>query len=153
MSVNALQTLSQSQMTQQMGRAGRTDEGDHITMMSFRQYEDQLRSQDLAQLVKCDLTPMILRSLASGRSIARVPFLCPPDPLVHLRAKERTFFRGMLDSRRVTQMTDADVAMDSPCDWAAAQFLHTRAERGMEDSALVIITTWYREGPRMTQQF
>ena len=77
--MNALQTLSKSQMTQQMGRTGRTDEGDHITMMLFRQYEQQVRAQDLAQLDESDLTPMILRSLVSRRSSARTPFLCPPD--------------------------------------------------------------------------
>ena len=36
--VNALQTLSKAQMTQQQGRTGRTDEGDHITLMNHDQY-------------------------------------------------------------------------------------------------------------------
>ena len=36
--VNALQKLSKSQMTQQQRRTGRTDEGDHITMMSYDQF-------------------------------------------------------------------------------------------------------------------
>ena len=36
--VNALQTLSKAQMTQQQGRTGRTDERDHITMMSYDQF-------------------------------------------------------------------------------------------------------------------
>ena len=45
---NALQTLSKSQMTQQQERTGRTDEGDHITMMSYVQYTSQVRSADLA---------------------------------------------------------------------------------------------------------
>ena len=35
--IDALQTLSKSQMTQQRGRIGRTDEGDHVTMMSYEQ--------------------------------------------------------------------------------------------------------------------
>ena len=41
--------------------------------------------------------------------------------------------------------------MDLPCDWA--QFLYVCAERGLEDSAIILIATWYREGPAMTQQF
>ena len=72
-----------------------------------------------------------------------MPFLCPPvgpDPLVHLRAKEQMFLHGMLESTRVSQMGHA------------VQFLHTCAERGMQDSALIIIATWYCEGPGMTQQ-
>ena len=44
----------------------------------------------------------------------------------------------------------AVAGMDLPCDWA--QFLSTCAERGVEDSAIIIITTWHREGPGMTQQ-
>ena len=134
-----------------MGRAGRTDDGYHIMMMSFHQYENQVRSQDLARLEENNLAPMILRSLASGRSFARMPCQCPPDPLVHLRAKDRTFLHGMLDSRGVTQMGHAVAAMGLPCTWA--QFLYTYAERGLEDSALIIIATGYREGSGMTQQF
>ena len=38
--------------------------------------------------------------------------------------------------------------MDLPCDWA--QFLYICAERGLEDSAIIIIATWHREGPAMT---
>ena len=34
-----------------------------------------------------------------------------------------------------------------------AQFLYTCAERGLEDSALILIAAWYRQGPAMTQQF
>ena len=41
--------------------------------------------------------------------------------------------------------------MDLPCEWA--QFLYTCAERGLEDSALILIATWHRQGPAMTQQF
>ena len=41
--------------------------------------------------------------------------------------------------------------MDLPCEWA--QFLYTCAERGIEDSALILIAIWYRQGPPMTQQF
>ena len=97
---------------------------------------------------------MILRSLVSGRSFARMPFLRPPDPLVHLRAKERMFLHGMLESSSliqggVTQMGNAVAAMDLPCDWV--QFLYTCSERGMADSALIIIPPLYREGSRMTQ--
>ena len=33
------------------------------------------------------------------------------------------------------------------------KFLYTCAERGLEDSALILIATWYRQGPAMTQQF
>ena len=62
------------------------------------------RRASLAQLDECDLTPMILRSLAASRSFARLQFLCHPDPLAQLRAKERMFLHGMLDSRGVTQM-------------------------------------------------
>ena len=52
--VNALQNLSKAQMTQQQGRTGRADEGDHITMMSYDQYVSQVRSSDLAQLEESD---------------------------------------------------------------------------------------------------
>ena len=48
-------------------------------------------------------------------------------------------------------MGQAVAAMDLPCDWA--QFLRTCAERGIEDSALIVIATWHREGPAMTQQY
>ena len=41
--------------------------------------------------------------------------------------------------------------MDLPCEWA--QFLYTRAERGLEDSALILIATWHRQGTAVTQQF
>ena len=54
--VHSLQTLSKSQITQQKGKTGRTDEGDHVTLMSYEQYENQVRSQDLAQLDECDLS-------------------------------------------------------------------------------------------------
>ena len=40
--------------------------------------------------------------------------------------------------------------MDLPCDWA--RFLHACTERRIEDSAIIIVATWYREGPDMTQQ-
>ena len=40
--VNVLQTLSKSQTTQQKGRPGRTDEGEHGTMMSYGQYTTQV---------------------------------------------------------------------------------------------------------------
>ena len=58
--VNALQTLSTAQVTQQQGRTGRTDEGDHITTMSYDHYVTQVRSSDLAQLEESDISPMIL---------------------------------------------------------------------------------------------
>ena len=60
------------------------------------------------------------------------------------------FLHGMLDKKGVTRVGQAVACMDLPCDWA--QFLYTCAERGLEDSATVIIATWYREGPAMTQQ-
>ena len=89
--VNALQTLSKAQLLQQLGRSGRTDCGVHITMMSHDQYLSQVRSSDLAQLEESDISPMILRSLVAGRSFARLPFLCPPHPLVQTHAKEKMF--------------------------------------------------------------
>ena len=48
-------------------------------------------------------------------------------------------------------MGRATACVDLPCEWA--QFLYTCAERGLEDSALILIATWYRQGPAMTQQF
>ena len=79
-----------------------------------------------------------------------LPFLCPPHPVAQLHAKERMFFHGMLDTKRVTRMGRAVANMDLPCDWA--HFLYNCAERGIEDSAIIIIATWFREGPAMTQQ-
>ena len=117
-------------------------------MMSQDQYASQVRSSDLAQLEESDISPMILRSLMAGRSFARPPFLCPPHPAVQIHAKERKFLHGVLDT---TKMGQATACMDLPCEWA--QFLYTRAERGIEDSALILIATWYRQGPAMTQQF
>ena len=54
--VNALQTLSKTRMTEQQGRKGRTDEGDHVTMMSYDQYVSQARSSDLVQLEESDIS-------------------------------------------------------------------------------------------------
>ena len=125
--VNALQTLSKAQLLQQLGRSGRTDCGVHITMMSRKQYLSQARSADLAQLEESDINPMILRSLVAGRSFARLPFLCPPHPMVQTHAKERMFLHGILDTKRVTRMGHATACMDLPCEWA--QFLYTCAER------------------------
>ena len=48
-------------------------------------------------------------------------------------------------------MGHATACMDLPCEWA--QFLYICAERGLEDSALILIATWHRQGPAMTQQF
>ena len=81
----------------------------------------------------------ILRSLVAGRSFARMPFLCQPH------AKERMFLHGMLDTKGVTRMGQGVACMDLPGDWA--QFLYTCAERGLEDSAIILIATWCREGP------
>ena len=106
-------------------------------MMSYSQYEEQIQTQNVAQMGESDLTPMILRSLVAGRSFARMPFLCPRDPSVHLRAKEHMFLHKMLGTRGVTQMGRAFAAMSLPCDWA--QFLYLCTERGMEESALIII--------------
>ena len=145
--VNALQTLSKAQLLQQLGRTGRTDCGIHITMMSRGQYLSQVRSADLAQLEESDISPMILRSLVAGRSFSRLPFLCPPQT----HAKERMFLHGILDTRRVTRIGHVTACMDLPCEWA--QFLYTCAERGLEDSALILIATWHRQGTAVTQQF
>ena len=71
----------------QQGRTGRTDEGDHITLMSHDHYSSQVRSTDLVHLEESDVSPMILRSLA-GRPFARLPFLCPPHPVVQARTKD-----------------------------------------------------------------
>ena len=119
--------------------------------MSHDQYLSQVRSSDLAQLEESDISPMILRSLVAGRSFARLPFLCPPHPLVQTHAKKKMFLHGILDTKGVTKMGRATACMDLPCEWA--QFLYTCAERGLEDSALILIATWYRQGPAMTQQF
>ena len=149
--VNALQTLSKAQILQQLGRSGRTDCGVHITMMSRDQYTSQVRSADLAQLEESDLSPMILRSLSAGRAFSRVPFLCPPHPIVQVHAKERMFLHGILDTKGVTRLGHATACMDLPCEWA--QFLYTCAERGLEDSALILIAIWHRQGTPVTQQF
>ena len=149
--VNALQTLSKAQLLRQLGRTGRTDCGIHITMMSRGQYLSQVRSADLAQLEESDISPMILRSLVAGRSFSRLPFLCPPHPMVQTHAKERMFLHGILDTRGVTRIGHVTACMDLPCEWA--QFLYTCAERGLEDSALILIATWHRQGTAVTQQF
>ena len=70
---------------------------------------------------------------------------------VQTHTKERMFLHGILDTKGVTRMGHATACMDLPCEWA--QFLYVCAERGLEDSALILIATWYREGPAMTQQF
>ena len=87
--MNAFQTLSKAQLLQQLGHSGRTDCGVHITMMSHEQYLSQVRSSDQPQLEESDISPMILRSLVAGRSFARLPFLCPPHPMVQTHAKEK----------------------------------------------------------------
>ena len=135
--VNALQTLSKAQLLQQLGRSGRTDCGIQITMMSQGQYSSQVRSSDLAQLEESDLSPMILRSLVAGKPFSRLPFLCPPHPMVQTHAKEKMFLHGILDTRGVTKIGHATACMDLPCEWA--QFLYTCAERGLEDSAIILI--------------
>ena len=148
--VNALQTLSKAQLLQQLGRSGRTDCGIHITMMSQDQYVSQVRSSDLAQVEESDISPMILRSLMARRAFARLPFLCPPQ----CRYTRRNECSCIVSWIRMffTKMGQATACMDLPCEWA--QFLYTCAERGIEDSALILIATWgYRQGPAMTQQF
>ena len=120
------------------------DCGIHITMMSREQYLSQVRSADLAQLEESDISPMILRSLVAGRSFSRLPFLCPPHPMVQTHAKEKMFLHGILDTRGVTRIGHATACMDLPCEWA--QFLYTCAERGLEDSALILIAIWHRQG-------
>ena len=76
---------------------------------------------------------------------------CPPHLMVQTHTKEKMFLHGILDTKGVARMGRATASMDLPCEWA--QFLYTCAERGLEDSALILIATWYREGPAMTQQF
>ena len=53
------------------------------------------------------------------------------------------FLHGMLDTKGITRMGRATACMDLPCEWA--QFLYTCAERGIEESAIILITTWYRQ--------
>ena len=120
-------------------------------MMSRGQYVSQVRSADLAQLEESDISPMILRSLVAGRSFSRLPFLCPPHPMVQTHAKEKMFLHGILDTRGVTRIGHATACMDLPCEWA--QFLYTCAERGLEESALILIAIWHRQGTPVTQQF
>ena len=75
--VNALQTLSKSQVTQQMGMTGRTDEGDQILMMSKDKFVEQVRAQDVAHLEESDLTPMRLRSISCcWKVLCSRAFLC-----------------------------------------------------------------------------
>ena len=92
-----------------------------------------------------------LRSLSAGRSFSRLPFLCPPRPLVQTHAKEKMFLHGILDTKGVTMIGHATACMDLPCEWA--QFLYTCAERGLEESALILIAIWHRQGTPVTQQF
>ena len=75
--VNALQTLSKAQMLQQLGRAGRIDQGVHITMMSHGQYTSQVRSTDLAQsrLPQQQRRPLVTSSTNNTRMPLR---LLPP---------------------------------------------------------------------------
>ena len=115
-------------LVQQLGRSGRTDCGIHITMMSHNQYTSQVRSTDLAQLEESDISPMILRSIVAGRSFARMPFLCPPHPIVQTRTKEKMFLHGILDTKGVSRMGHATACMDLLCEWA--QFLYVCAEKG-----------------------
>ena len=51
----------------------------------------------------------------------------------------------------MTRLGHATACMDLPCEWA--QFLYTCAERGLEDSALILIAIWHRQGTPVTQQF
>ena len=62
------------------------------------------------------------------------------------------FLHGILDTKGVTKMGHAATCRDLPCEWAQF-FLYTCAERGIQDSALILIATWHRQGPAMTQQF
>ena len=125
--VNALQTLSKAQLLQQLGRSGRTDCGVHITMMSHDQYLSQVRSSGLAQLEESDISPMILHSLVAGRSFARLPFLCPPHPLVQTHAKEKMLLHGILDERSNEDGTCH--SMHGPAVWMGAIPVHLRWAR------------------------
>ena len=135
--------LSKSQMTQQMGRTGRIDEGERITMMSHSQYVQQVRAQDVAQLDENDLT-------YDPKISCCWPFLCthafslPSRPAVHLRAKERTFLHEVFDTRQVTLMGGAVAAMDLPCHWV--QFLYLCTEKDVEESALILYTHMLNHG-------
>ena len=110
--------------------------------MSYDQYVSQVRSSDLAQLDESDMSPMILRSLGAGRPFLRLPFLCPPHPVVQLHTKERMFLHGMLDTRGVTQRHAWIylVIGRSSC---------TLALKGGSKRAQ-LIATWFREGPAMS---
>ena len=64
---------------------------------------------------------------------------------------DKMFLHGILDNQGMTPMGQAVVAIDLPCDWA--QILHVCAEKGLEDTALIVIVMWHREVPPMTQQY
>ena len=100
------------------------------------QYATQVRSRDLAQLEESD----------TSRSCVLLW-----HPIVQARTKEKTFLHGILDTKGVSHMGHATECTDVPREWA--QFLYVCAARGLEDSALILIATWHREGPAMTQQF
>ena len=146
--VNALQTLSKAQLLQQLGRTGRTDCGVHITMMSRVQYSTQVRSSDLAQLEESDISPMVLRSLSNGRSFSRLPFSvsCAPNGAYSCKREDVLTW----NSRYQWCDQNGAACMDLPCEWA--QFLYTCAERGIEESALILIAIWQRQGSPVTQQ-
>ena len=88
--------------------------------MSHDQYTSQARSTDLAQLEESDISPMILRSLVAGRPFARLPFLCPPHP------------------------SGADSWICLATGYNSCMCVQNE---GLEDSAIILIATWYKEGP------
>ena len=88
--------------------------------------------------------PYCQQLVMKGGSSARLPFLCPPHRMVQTHTKEKMFLHGILDTKGVSRMGHATACMDLPREWA--QFMYVCAERGLEDSALILIATWYREG-------
>ena len=97
MSVNALQTLSKSQMTPPMGRAGQVDEGNHIIVMSYALCVDQVRAQDVAQLDESDLSPMIVRARVWS-ILLQDAFLVSPRPTGYRKDKKEYCRRGSLQN-------------------------------------------------------
>ena len=137
--MNALQSLSKAQMTQQPGRTGRTDEGDHITMMSYDQDVSQVWSSDLAQLEESDVTPMILRSLVASTT--------PSGAAPRHREDVLTWNARQGSDAHGAKLQDAWTYL------VTGRNSCSPALRGLEESAIILITTCFKEGPAMTQQF
>ena len=93
--------IEQIPIVQQMGRTGRTDEGDQKVMMPVKQNQKQTCAHNTACIDENDIFPMILSSLVTGKPFSQIPFLCRPDPLV---AKRHVFLCGMLSTEGVLPM-------------------------------------------------